>query len=186
MFGSQCSLLIRENGLISKLPSTRTAFRVSRTVRLGRGRCTALNFIWNVGVSQWLILKFHWFILCSFFIFSTEISKLFQLDIFRIALECFIFKMSCEIRLWTCFRISHPFQVHIDKLFVFFIEIIFMTIRSKILRIRTAYCRLHLLLKRKEIAFDAISSGKLQQIENHMQQNELVYQINRESKSQAT
>ena len=61
-----------------------------------------------------------------------------------------------------------------------------MTIGSKILRIRTAYCRLHLLLKRKEIAFDAISSGKLQQIENHMQQNELVYQLNRESKSQAT
>ena len=169
MFGSQCSLLIRENWSIGKIPPT--AFKASRTL-------TAIDCIWNVGVSPWLILKFHRFILCSFFIFSTEISKLFQLDIFRIALECFIFKMSCEIRLWTCFRISHPFQVHINKIFVFFIEIIFMTIGSKIFRIRTAYCRLHLLLKRKEIAFDAISSGKLQQIENHMQQNELVYQTN--------
>lgn len=40
------------------------------------------------------------------------------------------------------------------------------------------YCRLNFLLKAFEIAFDAISSGKLQQIENHMQQNELVYQTN--------
>ena len=48
---------------------------------------------------------------------------------------------------------------------------------SKIRRIWT-YCRLNFLLKAFEIAFDAILSGKLQKIENHMQQNELVYQTN--------
>ena len=71
-----------------------------------------------------------------FLYFPLEISKLFQLDIFRIALECFIFKMSCEIRLWTCFRISHPFQVHINKLFVVFIEISSKIWVREVIRVR--------------------------------------------------
>ena len=63
---------------LHKIPSTRKTVRVRRTGPAGQGHPDGLFCV-------------------HFLYFLLEISKLFQLDIFRIALECFIFKMLCEM-----------------------------------------------------------------------------------------